>query len=111
MHNIHACENVISAVFPGAITLRPFCTKYRLYGRMQKVYESIPFYVPSMTLHFLLRSSISPHLWAIQLFRYVLDPVYVHENPGPFPAIKKSLRKKRDVYFRILGAKRHALRT
>ena len=34
-----------------------------------------------------------------------MDPVYVHENPGPFPAIKKSLRKKRDVYFRIFGAK------
>ena len=35
----------------------------------------------------------------------MMNPVYVHENPGPFPAIKKSLRKKRDVYFRILGAK------
>lgn len=56
MHYIHTCEIVISAGFPGAITLRPFCTKYRLYGRMQKVYESIPFHVPSMTLHFLLRS-------------------------------------------------------
>ena len=38
----------------------------------------------------------------------MLDPVYVHENPGPFSAIKKSLREKRDVYFRILGAMRHA---
>ena len=37
----------------------------------------------------------------------MMNPVYVHENPGPFPAIKKSLRKKRDVYFRILGAMRH----
>lgn len=44
------------------------------------------------------------YLRAIQLLRYVLVPVYVHENPGPFPAIKKSLRKKRDVYFRIFGA-------
>lgn len=34
-------------------------------------------------------------------------PVYVHENPGPFPAIKKSLWKKRDVYFRIFGAGAH----
>lgn len=56
MRIIHTCEIVISAVFRGAITLRPFCTKYRLYGRMQKVYESIPFYVPSMTLHFPPRS-------------------------------------------------------
>lgn len=56
MHYIHTCEIVISAVFHGAITLRPFCTKYRLYGKMPKVYESIPFYVSSMTLHFLLRS-------------------------------------------------------
>ena len=36
-----------------------------------------------------------------------MNPVYVYENPGPFPAIKKSLRKKRDVYFRILDAMRH----
>ena len=50
------------------------------------------------------------YLRDIQLFLYAMNPVYVHENPGPFPAIKKSLRKKRDVYFRILGAKRHALR-
>lgn len=52
MRYIHTCKIVISAGFPGAIVLRPFCTKYRLYGRMQKVYESIPFYVSSMTLHF-----------------------------------------------------------
>ena len=106
MHIIHTCEIVISAGFHGAIVLRPFCTKYRLYGRMQKVYESIPFLCsfhdtssPSPELNFCRYSR------AIQLFRYAMNPVYVHENPGPFPAIKKSLREKRDVYFRILGAK------
>lgn len=68
MHYIHTCENVISAVFRGAITLRPFCTKYRLYGRMQKVYESIPFYVSSMTLHFPLRSSIFADIYGPSSF-------------------------------------------
>lgn len=68
MHNIHTSEIVISAEFHGAIVLRPFCTKYRLYGKMLKVYESIPFYVSSMTLHFLLRSSIFADIYGPSSF-------------------------------------------
>lgn len=68
MHIIHTCEIVISAGYHGAITLRPFCTKYRLYGRMQKVYESIPFYISSMTLHFPLRSSIFADIYGPSSF-------------------------------------------
>ena len=67
MHYIHTCEIVISAVFRGAITLRPFCTKYRLYGKMPKVYESIPF----ISLNF-----SSPHPW----------PAPLHPTPWGFPA-------------------------
>lgn len=71
MHIIHTCENVISAVFRGAITLRPFCTKYRLYGKMPKVYESIPFYVSSMTLHSPPRSSIFADIYGTSSFFYM----------------------------------------
>lgn len=97
MHNIHTCEIVISAEFPGAIVLRPFCTKYRLYGKMSKVYESIPFYISSMTLHFPLRSSILADIYGPSSFfdmcwtRYMSMKTQAPFRQSKYPSGKRGM--------------------
>lgn len=111
MHYIHTCEIVISAVFRGAITLRPFCTKYRLYGKMPKVYESIPFYISSMTLHFPLRSSIFADIYGPSSFFDMCWTRYMSMKiQAPFWQSKNPSGKRGMYTFVYLGAKRHALR-
>ena len=109
MHIIHTCEIVISAGFHGAIVLRPFCTKYRLYGRMQKVYESIPFYVSSMTLHFPPRSSIFADIYGSSSFFNMCWSRYMSMKiQAPFQQSKNPSGKRGMYTFVYLGAMRHA---
>lgn len=111
MHYIHTCEIVISAGFPGAITLCPFCTKYRLYGKMPKVYESIPFYISSMTLHFPPRSSIFADIYGPSSFFDMCWTRYMSMKiQAPFRQSKNPSGKRGMYTFVYLGAKRHALR-
>ena len=111
MHYIHTCEIVISAVFRGAITLRPFCTKYRLYGKMPKAYESIPFYISSMTLHLPPRSSIFADIYGLSSFFDMCWSRYMSMKIQAPLRQSKNPSGKRGMYtFVYLGAKRHALR-
>lgn len=104
MHIIHTCEIVISAGYHGAIVLRPFCTKYRLYGRMQKVYESIPFYISFMTLHFPLRSSNFADIYGPSSFFDMCWTRYMSMKiQAPFRQSKNPSRKRGMYTFVYLG--------
>ncbi len=106
MHIIRTCEIVISAGFHGAIVLRPFCTKYRLYGRMQKVYESIPFYVSFMTLHFPLRSSNFADIYGPSSFFDIHWPQYMSMKiQAPFRQSKNPSGKRGMYTFVYWGTK------